>query len=188
MDKSLETHYLETIAQHYYKIKKFCAYHLHRNPHLVEDCCQEVFRLYLEALIKGHKIENVGAWLRKVAYSEIIRLEKDTAKRWTLEVVESSEENTLDGQMVIEYDYIEEIVKNKFSDNELTQMLIAPLSEAEKYLFDSCFMHPRPPEELAQELHISTNNLYQKKWALKKKLLDRIPELINEVENMALKK
>ena len=188
MDRVLEALYLDTLEQHYNKIKLFCAYHLHRNPHLVEDCCQEVFRLYLEALVKGRKIENVGAWLRKVAYSEIIRLERDAAKQWSLELLEDSGGSVTDNKLVVNYDYIDEIIKNKFTDDELIQVLIEPLSEEEKYLFDRCFIHPHPSEELAHELHITINNLYQKKWALKKKLLRRVPKLIAEIEDKALKK
>ena len=187
MDKMLESLYLDILEQNYGKIKKFCAYHLHRNPLLIEDCCQEVFRLYLEALIKGREIKNTGAWLRKVAYTEVLRAEKDAAKRMNLEWTEKSDEDVIDNQLVAECDYIEEIVKRKFSDDKLIQMVSETLSEDEKYIFDCCFINPRPLEALAQELHINVNNLYQKKCILKKKLLTKIPEFISEVQDMALK-
>ena len=181
MNERIESLYLEAVDLHYDKVKKFCAYHLHRNPQLIEDCCQEVFLLYLDALIKGRTIKNVGAWLRKVAYTEVIRLEKETSKRFRVEVFERLEDTSVENQLSIEYDFIEEIIKTRFTDDDLAKMLRETLSEEEQYMFDGCFIRRHPPEILAKELQITVNNLYQKKWALKKKLLSRIPQLISGI-------
>lgn len=181
MDENIKSLYMETVDLHYNKIKKFCTYHLHRNPQLIEDCCQEVFLLYLDGLIKGRTIKNTGAWLRKVAYTEVIRLEKESSKRFCLEVFERVEDASIENQLSIEYDFIEEIIKTKFTDDDLTKMLREMLSEEEKIIFDGCFIRKCTPETLTKELQITTNNLYQKKWALKKKLPFKIMQLISEI-------
>lgn len=181
MDERIKSLYLEAVDQHYNKIKKFCAYHLHRNPQLIEDCCQEIFLLYLDALIKGRSIKNVGAWLRKVAYTEVIRLEKEASKRFRVEVFERIEDTSIENQPSIEYDFIEEIIKTRFTDDDLVKMLRETLSEEEKCIFDGCYIRKCSPEALAKELHITVNNLYQKKWTLKKKLLSKIPQLISGI-------
>ena len=181
MDGRIKSLYLEAVDQHYNKIKKFCAYHLHRNPQIIEDCCQEVFLLYLDALIKGRTIKNVGAWLRKVAYTEVVRLEKESSKRFRVEVFERLEDASIENQLSIEYDFIEEIIKTRFTDDDLVKMLRETLSEEEKCVFDGCYIRKRSPEALAKELHITINNLYQKKWMLKNKLLTKIPQFISGV-------
>lgn len=186
MNKSLEYLYQEAWKEHYCRIKKFCTYHLHRNPDMIEDCCQEVFRLYYEALLKNQKIVNVGAWLSRVAYTEVLRVEKQAVKNQKL--VEFYDEFDLDERLGINYDYIEEIIKDKFSDDALIHSLLETLTEEERHLLNGCFLNPCPPNELAAQLHINVNYLYKKKWMLKKKLIDNMPYIINKIEREALKR
>ena len=178
MRESLKILYQEAWNEHYDRIKKFCACHLHRCPDMIEDCCQEVFLLYYEALLKKHKIENAGAWLRKVALTQVLRIEKQAEKRQKIVDLFENSENE---QYGIEYDYVEEIIKDEYSDSTIIKMLVKTLSEEEKFIFNGCFLHSYPPDEMAEQLHINNYYLYKKKWMLKKKIEAKVPEIIGDI-------
>ena len=185
MDRDLDALCREAWETHYNRIKKFCSYHLHRCPDMVDDdCCQEVFKLYYEALLKNREILNVGAWLSKVAFTEVLRVEKQAAQSQSLEgtISEPSEK-----QLSVEYNYLEEIIKERFTDEALIDMITDTLTDEEKRIFDGCFLNPRPTNELASELHISANYLYKKKWVLKQKLAVKITEVVRTAEDKILK-
>lgn len=180
MERELELLYQSTWKQHYKRILRICIFRLHgSNKKYAEDCCQEVFRLFFETLQKGRNIENIGAWLSKVAYTEVIRWEK----RNSHDLLVSPDEE----QLSIEYDFIEEILKNKMSDEEVITLIADTLTEEEKVIFSACVLKKRKASDIAQELKISMNVLYKKTWKLKKKLSLLVPQAISRIEEKLLK-
>ena len=61
-------------------IKKLCAYKLKSIPGEIDDCVQEVFLAFFDALNKGQQIEHPKAWLTTVANNKINDLYKAVKK------------------------------------------------------------------------------------------------------------
>ena len=116
--------------------------------------------------------------MRKVALTQVLRIEKQAEKRQKIVDLFENSENE---QYGIEYDYVEEIIKDEYSDSTIIKMLVKTLSEEEKFIFNGCFLHSYPPDEMAEQLHINTNYLYKKKWMLKKKIEAKVPEIIGDI-------
>lgn len=180
MNRDMEIKYLETWQQYYRKIIKFCKYQLNEYPSLVEDCCQEVFSSYLEALLKNVEIKNTNAWLYKTASNIAIRF-RNKAKN-EIAAIDDPDYSTSDA-MHVEYDFIEEIMKRNHSDEELLQMIRDSLTDEEKIIFTNCFIEQKPMDSVAKELKITTNYLYKKKWSLKHKLEEKVREILENDRN-----
>lgn len=176
MDAELELRYLETWDQYYVEIKKFCSYRL--NQELVEDCCQEIFLAYLEALLKNIKIKNTKAWLYKVANNIICRLKKQAVAE--LALVDDPDSAEME-PLHVNFDYLEEIIRRKYTDDEIIQIISETLTDEEKLIFEKCFLGQDDTTFVADKLHITPNYLYKKKWALKLKLEQRIQKVIEDI-------
>ena len=59
------------------------------------------------------------------------------------------------------------MIKRKFSDEEIFQMLITSLTPEEYDSLNYFFLQPKSMDDLASQLNISINAVYQRKWALK---------------------
>lgn len=181
---------LYSIAWETYRpdIMKLCSYYLHSTPDVIDDCCQNVFLAYYEALYSNKKIMNVAGWLHKTAYQQakyfqrknyitnkrIVPIENQKA----MELPEASKNP----------DYIEELIKRKFSDEEIYQMLISALTPEEYNSLNDFFLEPKNMADLASQLNIGINAVYQRKWALKSKLSRIAKSIIQEIENDLLKR
>lgn len=184
MNKQNRENYQNTWNAYYLKIKRYCAYFLRNDPSTVEDCCQDVFFAYWNALEKGQKIQNVQAWLYKVAYHHIKKVQKQRCAQPTLELLENSASHA----RAMDIDFIEEMLKTRFSDEELLQMVKATLTAEELHLFEGCFLERKSGAQLAEELGIQPNYLYKKKWVLKQKLTTEIHKVLSQAVDQLLKK
>lgn len=84
---------------------------------------------------------------------------------------------------VVEYDFIEESVKNKFSEDELIQLVSETLSDAEKIWFQDFFLEPKDISVLAKEQNISIGAVYKRKRVLRTKLESSIKKVLMNIEN-----
>lgn len=168
-------------------IMRLCTYYLRSIPDSIDDCCQNVFLAYYEALCSNKEIKNVAGWLHKTAYQQAKYFQRKnyiSNKRMvsienqnTTKLLETSENP----------DYIEEMIKRKFSDEEIFQMLITSLTPEEYDSLNYFFLQPKSMDDLASQLNISINAVYQRKWALKKKLTKIINSIMQEIESDLIK-
>lgn len=177
MDTELEAKYKETWNQYYGGIRKFCFYRLNQN--LVDDCCQEIFQAYLEALLKNIKIQNTRSWLYKVANNIICKMTKQA--EFELALVDDPDCADMD-TLHVEYDYLEEIIRRKYTDDEIIQIVKETLTDEEKLIFEECFLEQQDTTFVSNKLHITTNYLYKKKWALRQKLEQRIQKVVEDIK------
>ena len=84
---------------------------------------------------------------------------------------------------VVEYDFIEESVKNKFSEDELIQLVSETLSDAEKIWSQDFFLEPKDISVLAKEQNISIGAVYKRKRVLRTKLESSIKKVLMNIEN-----
>ena len=182
MDKLLYIQYQETWNQYYPRIKNFIAYKLEQYPAYIEGCCEEVFEIYLNTLLKGNKIENTSAWLYKVARNMAIKFQKKIIKA-THSSISLNDDTFYLETPVVEYDFIEESVKNKFSEDELIQLVSETLSDAEKIWFQDFFLEPKDISVLAKEQNISIGAVYKRKRVLRTKLESSIKKVLMNIEN-----
>lgn len=182
MDKRLYMQYQEDWNRYYQKIKKFIAYNLSQYPAYIEDCCEEVFEIYLNALLDGKKIENTSAWLYKVARIVTIKSQKKLIKATNLSV-SLDDDAVHELTPVVEYDFTEEIIKSKFSEDELIQLVSKTLSDVEKMWFRECFLEPKDITTLAKEQNISIGAVYKRKRVLRAKLKSSIKKVVVDIEN-----
>lgn len=179
MDSGLIKIYQEVWDQYYAGIRKFCYYRLNGFYNLVDDCCQEIFQAYLEALIKNIKIINTKAWLYKVANNIAYRLKKQAEMELTL--VDDPDYSDME-VLHTDYDYLEEIVKEKYTDGEIIKLISETLTDEEKFILEKCFLEHEDATAVADKLQITTNYLYKKKWNLKQKLERTIQKSLGDME------
>lgn len=184
MNKQNRENYQAAWNTYYIKIKRYCAYFLRNDSPTVEDCCQDVFFAYWNALEKGQSIQNVQAWLYKVAYHHIKKIQKQRCEQPKLEPLENSATHA----RAMDIDFIEEMLKTHFTDEELLQMVKATLTDEELYLFEGCFLERKSGAEMAEKLGIRPNYLYKKKWVLKQKLTKEIHKVLSRAVDQLLKK
>ena len=181
MDSGLTKKYQEAWNQYYVSIRKFCYYHLNGFSDLIDDCCQEIFQAYLEALIKNIKIVNTKAWLYKVANNITCRLKKQSEME--LALVDDPDYSNME-VLHKDYDFLEEIIREKYTDGEIIKLISESLTEEEKFIFERCFLEQESSDVVADKLHITTNYLYKKKWTLKHKIEQRIQKTLDEIETV----
>ena len=184
MKESIITKYTDAWHTYYTKIYKLCTYQLNSLPGAAEDCCQEVFFAYWTALKKGQEIQNLQAWLYKVAYHRIKIYQKQAYVCPSPEPLDEAS----GAQAAVEVDFIEEMLKSRFCDEELLQMVKETLTEEERCIFEGCFLEQRPANEVAEQLGIQINYLYKKKWTLKQKLTQQVHKVLSDAVNALLKK
>lgn len=152
--------YRETWGRYYLPILRFCCVKMKREGiEAAEDCVQETFLEYWRAISQNRSIQTPQAWLYKTAISKIIAYKKHNKL-----VPVSFEEY----EPVENIDYIEEIIKGSYSDDQLLEKVLMQLPTEERSLFERIYIQKQSSEELAAKMGISLNTFYQRKWRLRK--------------------
>ena len=110
------------------------------------------------------------AWLYKVANVEVKKAQKliyTAQNQVPLEELEQKQPSS-------EVDFLEELLKLRFSDEDLIRLVQETLTPEECEVFTCCFVEKEEPSAAAKRLGITVNHLYKKKCVLKQKLSKKI--------------
>lgn len=164
-------------CEHEPYIRKLCTYKLQSLPHCADDCVQEVFLDFCDALNKGKTIERPRAWLTKVANNKIVDIYKQAKK-------EAESSVAFDGTLVEitnscavydDYFHVEEAQLEIFKEKT-----VARLSEAEKRLLHDRYTLNKSISVIAKEHGTTEDNVYQRLFRLKQKTKMLIENILNE--------
>lgn len=147
--QNLEQEFLNAYAQYADAIYRHCFFRVY-NPALAEEMMQETFMKTWQYLAQGKKVDNLRAFLYRVATNLVIDYSR-RKKEDSLEVmIEKSPEHepSSDPQPQLE--------KQLLLDQVLTEMKSLPPDVQEILTFR--FVDDLEPKEIAKILHITPNN------------------------------
>lgn len=145
---------LEQITNKYYaEILRYCQYKLQNDSFGADDCTQEVFLLLVRKADELNLKQNIRGWLYAVADRMILKYIKDKQKR----------EELIAGDL--------ESVSDVPAEQETHRREFDVLSDAEYAILKKYyFTDAAGREQLARELNISMNALYQRIYNITQKV------------------
>lgn len=159
-------------------VRKLCKLKLKSIPSEIDDCVQETFTAFAEALDKGKKIENPKAWLLKVAnniikdvYSKNVRNRKR---------IVSLDENILnyDLSYCINFEQTPDVDENLILLYK--EYILELLTDDERNLIRDRYDLHKSIRIMAADRDTTENNIYQKLSRLKVKTRMLINKVLNE--------
>lgn len=159
-------------------IKKLCEYKLKSMPNVIDDCVQEVFFAYIDAINKGQTIEHPKAWLTTVANNKIKDIYK-IAKKENERVIPLSHEEAvnypssvygMDNTLYISDEQIEQIKKN----------VLNQLTDEELKLIEEYYVQRIKLKSLAKNYHYSESKMKQVMFKLRIKIINLSKSAINQ--------
>lgn len=154
-------------------IRKLCSYKLKNLPSEIDDCVQEVFIAFVEAVEGGKEIKNPKAWLTVVANNMIKDIYEKNSKR--KERIEYLNDDTVCG---IEYD-----IDNDFDETQVLlykEKIISLLTDDERSLLYERYVLKLDAAVIAEKRNTTRNNIFQKISRLKIKTKMLIKKVLNE--------
>jgi RNA polymerase sigma factor (sigma-70 family) len=178
MDKEKKG-YIENMWQEYEPyIRKLCKFKLSSLPDYIDDCIQDVFLDFSEALYKGKKIDYPKAWLTKVANNkikDIYTLSKKENEK--LVVFEAHNLDTTSDGVVYDEPF-------SIGDEQITflrEIVIHMLDEKDQQLLQDRYTKGKSIAQIAEENNTTENNIYQKLFRLREKTKIIAKKLLNEL-------
>ncbi len=166
---------LEDVYEHYMNDLYRYLYSLSKDHHIAEDLVQEAFyRAYLT--LADYEINNIKAWLFKVAYHAFIDHQRKNKKTiLTDEIKENVDkrENTPESKMLEKESFL------------LLMEDLKCLKEIEKQAVLLCDLNELSYQEAAEILNIKLNTLKSHISRGRKKLVERVKERMNLDERRA---
>lgn len=158
-------------------IRKLCSYKLKSLPDYIDDCIQDVFLVFAEALNNGKNIEYPKAWLTMVANNKVKDIYAQAKRKAEKNVSFESQnlDNTYSGVVHDEYFSIEDeqipVLKEK---------VVNMLDDKEQQLLYDRYTLNKSISIIAKEHNTTENNIYQKLFRLKQKTKMLIEKVLNE--------
>lgn len=147
-------------------LKKLCGYKLKDRPECVEDCMQDIYIAYRQALVNGVIIQHEKAWLTKTACHIISDKLKQEAFMDKNFVDYDDEHVSLFGEepyAVLLCPPNEEILRMK-------DRILAAYSPEERSLIEDRYTHNMSGTELAEKYKTGIKNIYVRLYRLRKKI------------------
>lgn len=166
---------LEDVYKHYMNDLYRYLYSLSKNHHVAEDLVQEAFyRAYLT--LADYEINNIKAWLFKVAYHAFIDYQRKNKKTFLTDEIKENvdrRENTPESKMLEKESFL------------LLMEDLKCLKEIEKQAVLLCDLNELSYQEAAGILNIKLNTLKSHISRGRKKLVVRVKERMNLDERQA---
>lgn len=159
-------------------IRKLCNFKLKSIPDEVDDCVQETFTAFAEALYKGKEIENPKAWLLKVANNIIKDVYSKNAK--SRKRIVSLDENITDDNLSYCMDFEQEPDFDEISVVPYKEYVLGLLTEDERNLIRDRYELNKSIRIIAADWDTTENNIYQRLSRLKIKTKIHINKVLNE--------
>ena len=155
-------------------IRRLCSYKLRNDLSCLDDCMQEIFIAFSQAVAEKTVIRNPKAWLTAVANNICCDCLQERAKlqKRTLPLLEQSvTKRTQDT------DYLQ-LIEN-ISDEAIEEMkerVLSVLNEEERILYFAYYENEKSVKELAEILECSPNYIKQKLHRLRLKIKAQIKQ------------
>ena len=158
-------------------IRKLCVFKLKSLPDYIDDCIQEVFLVFAEALNNGKNIEYPKAWLTKVANNKINDIYAQTKKE-TEKFVSFEAQNIDNTYSCVDYDEYFALADEQIPI--IKEKVIGSFNEKERQLLYDRYTLKKSISQIADEYNTTQNNIYQKLFRLKQKAKMIIETVLNE--------
>lgn len=170
---------MEDSAFYRERLIKHCLLHFDYDRDMAEDCVQEAYLALYDSLARGVEIENIRAWLYKVAINYGKKAIKEKLRRNEYDFADNEEKDSvMENTLTYEPDYIDNMISDETVE-ERALKIIASLDESDKALFISHYRDKKTFVEIASELDISSELARKRNERLKKKILQKIKDYEN---------
>ena len=165
----------QAYEEHQQRLYAFCKSRLREFGDFTDDCVQKAFLFYYDKLLEGEEIQNVRAYLYRVAdnickdeYSRNIRREMRSANiEDAEEVADPLQDFELEQAANIDYDM-------------LARLLISELGEQEQELFRLKYVEKRSLEEIGEMLDMRANTVAKRTSRLRAKIKDLVTAVLED--------
>lgn len=166
--------FCELCELYYESVLKYCTCIMEHTED-AEDCTQEVFAEFYEALLAGTEIKSPHAYILKIA-KNICNQKLRIKEKQNKEIRSFLENNQLYGQLSLEEQFDNGAIDGKVE--QIAQKIIKSLGTAERSLYYDYFIKRLTAKQIANSEYESPSSVVKKIKKLKKKITKLVKKAV----------